>query len=243
MIDGSGAQLVVPRFVAIDLAEPVRGAVPDSHVVASDRPMSTAVPDSWGTCRAPPPTGRPSGRAVVRHGLTEQLLLVRAGPPAAVDEERDPAPSASVAAWRRARSRAGSSLDTAGYSLSKTVTPSGTTPSDVPWRRRVAAGDPPPAGMGRQARPALHVAHSRGGRSAMRRSKTTTPAGTGPPLRTTPRPMPRPTVGDRRGKRRLRWPDDDEQAAARIVGARRVAVRCGSRSVMPPVKGPRRCRT
>src|SRR5204863_8492402 len=47
-------------------------------------------------------------------------------------ENLTPTCAAPLAAWRRAPRRAGSSLATAGYSSSKTVTPSGTTPSASP---------------------------------------------------------------------------------------------------------------
>jgi hypothetical protein len=47
VITGFGAQLVVPRFVAVDLAKPVCGTVLGKHAMAADGPMSTASPDTW----------------------------------------------------------------------------------------------------------------------------------------------------------------------------------------------------
>jgi hypothetical protein len=90
VIDGVGAQLVVPRFVAVDPAQPVPGAV-----VGEPR-RGTGGPDVDGIPRHVSRRvrcGHPSGglllRAVLRDRLIEQLLLIRRRTPAAVDEELD----------------------------------------------------------------------------------------------------------------------------------------------------------
>ena len=88
---GFGAQLVVPGLVAVDLAQPVAGAV-------RGQPRGTGGPD---VDRVPLHVlgrlggGHPSGgrllRAVLRDRLAEESLLVRRGTPAAVDGEANSA--------------------------------------------------------------------------------------------------------------------------------------------------------
>jgi len=45
--DGLGTELVMPGFVAVDLAQPVQAPCADSHAAAPEGPMSTASPDTW----------------------------------------------------------------------------------------------------------------------------------------------------------------------------------------------------
>ena len=133
LVDGFGAQLVVPGLVAVDLAQPVLGAVlgqprrgpggPDvdrvpRHVrgrvgVATQRAASSSEPYFETASR--------SSRSWYA-GERQPLLTWNSTPSSA----------ASVAAWRRAPRRAGSSLATPGTSSSKTVVPSGTAPSASP---------------------------------------------------------------------------------------------------------------
>ena len=90
MIDGFGAQFVVPGFVAVDLAQAVPGAV-------LGEPRRGIAPD---VDRVPRHVRRrvggrnPSGsfllRPVLRDRIAEELFLVLRGTPAAVDEEPDP---------------------------------------------------------------------------------------------------------------------------------------------------------
>ena len=111
----------------------------DSHVAASECPMSTASPDTCGRRRrAWRPSARPRPREPYFATASSSRCSWCAGDaPAAVDvERRAPSPPASVAARRSAPSRAGSRLATAGTSSSKTVVPSGTTPSASPSARR-----------------------------------------------------------------------------------------------------------
>ena len=91
MIDGFGAQFVVPGFVAVDLAQPVPGAVlgqprrgievPDVHRVP--RHVSRRLRGGH------PPSGFLL-RSVLGNRLTKQLILVLGGTPATVDDELDP---------------------------------------------------------------------------------------------------------------------------------------------------------
>ena len=46
LIAGFMAEIVVPGFVAVDLARPVFGAVLDSRAAAPEGPISTASPDT-----------------------------------------------------------------------------------------------------------------------------------------------------------------------------------------------------
>ena len=91
MIDGSGAQFVVPGFVAVDLAQPVLGAVYGQPRRGDGGPDVDGVPRHVGRRVG---RGHPSSsflsRAVLRDGLVEELLLVLPRAPAAVDGELDP---------------------------------------------------------------------------------------------------------------------------------------------------------
>src|SRR3954452_20481845 len=88
--DGLRAQLVVPGLVAVDPAQPVRGAVlpqPRRGTGGSDvdgvpRHVSRRVGSGH-------PAGALLARAVLRDRVTEQSLLVGRGTPAAIDVELD----------------------------------------------------------------------------------------------------------------------------------------------------------
>jgi len=91
VIDGFGAKFVVPRFVAVDLTEPVCGAElgqPRRGVGGSD---VDRVPRHVSRRAG---GGNPSGsflfRAVLRDRLMEEAFLVVRRTPAAIDDELDP---------------------------------------------------------------------------------------------------------------------------------------------------------
>ena len=87
----ASGRLVVPGLVAVDLAQPVLGAVlgqPRRGVVGPDvdrvpRHVSRRLGGGH-------PTGRFPFGAVLRDRLAEKVFLVRRGTPAAVDDEHDP---------------------------------------------------------------------------------------------------------------------------------------------------------
>jgi hypothetical protein len=90
VIDGFRAQFVVPGFVAVDLAEPVLGAVPGQprrgigpHVDRVPRHVSRRLR------RGDPPGGFLFG-SVLGNRLTKKLILVLRRTPATIDEELDP---------------------------------------------------------------------------------------------------------------------------------------------------------
>jgi hypothetical protein len=91
VIDGFGAQFVVPGFVAVDLAQPVLGAAlgqPRRGIVVLDvdrvpRHVSRRLRGGH------PPGGFLFG-SVLGDGLAKQLILVIRGTPATIDEELDP---------------------------------------------------------------------------------------------------------------------------------------------------------
>ena len=90
MIDGFGAQFVVPGFVAVDLAQPVLGAVLGQPRRGIGGPDVDRVPRHVSRrVRGGHPSGGFLFRAVLRDRLAEQLFLVLRGTPAAVDEELD----------------------------------------------------------------------------------------------------------------------------------------------------------
>ena len=88
--DGLLAQLVVPRLVAVDLAQPVRGAALCQPRRGRGRPDVDRVSRH---VRRRVRGGHPSRslllRAVLGDGLAEELRLVRRRAPATVDEELD----------------------------------------------------------------------------------------------------------------------------------------------------------
>jgi hypothetical protein len=89
--DGLRAQFVVPRLVAVDLAEPVGGAVCGQPRRGIGGPNVDRVP-RYVSRRVG--CGHPSGsflfRAVLQHRLTKKLSLIVPGTPATVDDELDP---------------------------------------------------------------------------------------------------------------------------------------------------------
>ena len=91
MIAGFGAQFVVPGFVAVDLAQPVLGAVLGQPRRGIGGPDVDRVPRHVSR---PVGGGHPSGGfrfgAVLRNRLTKKLILVLRGTPAAIDVELDP---------------------------------------------------------------------------------------------------------------------------------------------------------
>jgi hypothetical protein len=91
VIDSRRAQFVVPGFVAVDLAQPVLGAVLGQPRRGIGGPNVDRVPRH---VRRRVRCGHPSGsilfRAILGDGLAKKLILVLRGPPAAIDEEIDP---------------------------------------------------------------------------------------------------------------------------------------------------------
>ena len=89
-VDCSDAQLEVPGFVAVHLAQPVGGAVPGQPsggvgVGEIDRVAGHV----GGGLRGRDPAGGLRRGSVGRDRVVEQSLLVRGGAPAAVDDELD----------------------------------------------------------------------------------------------------------------------------------------------------------
>ena len=125
-----GAQFVVPGFVTVHLAQPVLGAMLRQPRCGTNMPDVYRVPGHVsGHVRCGDPPGSFLFRAVLRDRLTKKLILVLRGTPSAVDVKVKASSAARVAASRRAASSSGSRLDTPGYSLANTVTPSGRVPS------------------------------------------------------------------------------------------------------------------
>ncbi len=90
---GIGAKLVVPGFVPIDLAEPVCGAVSGQPRRGPGRADVDRISRYvGGRVRRRHPPRRRAGRAVLRHRLPAQPLLVCRRAPAAVDHDLDPVP-------------------------------------------------------------------------------------------------------------------------------------------------------
>ena len=91
MIDGFGAQFVVPGFVAVDLAQPVLGAVLGQPRRGIGVPDVDRVPRhvSRRLRGGHPPGGFLFG-SVLGNRLTKKLILVLRGTPATIDEELDP---------------------------------------------------------------------------------------------------------------------------------------------------------
>ena len=91
MIDGFGAPFVVPGFVAVDLAQPVLGAVFGQPRPGSGRPDIDRVSShvSRRLRGGHPPGGFLFG-SVLGNRLTMKLILVLRRTPATIDEERDP---------------------------------------------------------------------------------------------------------------------------------------------------------
>jgi hypothetical protein len=91
VIDGIGAQFVVPGFVAVDLAQPVLGAVLGQPRPGIEVPDVDRVPRhvSRRLRGGYPPGGFLFG-SVLGNRLTKQLILVLRGTPATFDVELDP---------------------------------------------------------------------------------------------------------------------------------------------------------
>ena len=91
MIARFGAQFVVPGFVAVDLAQPVLGAVLGQPPRGIRGPDVDRVPRhvSRRLRGGHPPGGFLFG-SVLGNGLTKKLILVLRGTPATIDEEFDP---------------------------------------------------------------------------------------------------------------------------------------------------------
>jgi len=83
-----GAQFVVPGFVPVDLAQPVRGAVLGQPRRGIEGPDVDGVSRH---VRRRVRCGHPSGgfrfRAILGDGLVKQLILLLRGTPATIDEE------------------------------------------------------------------------------------------------------------------------------------------------------------
>jgi hypothetical protein len=91
LIDGFGAQFVVPGFVAVDLAQPVLGAVLGEPRRGIGGPDVDRVPrDVRRRVRRGHPSGGFRFRAMLGEGLAKKLILVLRGTPATIDEELDP---------------------------------------------------------------------------------------------------------------------------------------------------------
>ena len=91
MIDGFGAKFVVPGFVAVDLAQPVFGAVAGQPRGGIGGPDVDRVPRHVRRgLRGGHPTGGFLCGSVLGNRLTKKLILVLRGTPATIDEELDP---------------------------------------------------------------------------------------------------------------------------------------------------------
>jgi hypothetical protein len=91
VIDGFGAQFVVPGFVAVDLTQPVLSAVLGQPRRGIGGPNVDRVPRhvSRRLRGGHPPGGFLFG-SVLGNRLTKKLILVLRRTPAAIDEELDP---------------------------------------------------------------------------------------------------------------------------------------------------------
>jgi hypothetical protein len=91
VVDGLRAQFVVPGFVAVDLAQPVLGAVPGQPRRGIGGPNVDRVPRHVrGRLRSGHPPGGFLFGSVLGNRLTKKLILVLRGAPATIDEELDP---------------------------------------------------------------------------------------------------------------------------------------------------------
>jgi hypothetical protein len=91
VIDGFGAQFVVPGFVAVGLAQPVLGAVREQPRRRIEGPNVDRVPRHVSRRQrgGHPPGGLLFG-SVLGNRLTKKLILVLRGTPATIDGELDP---------------------------------------------------------------------------------------------------------------------------------------------------------
>jgi hypothetical protein len=91
MIDGFGAQFVVPGFVAVDLAQPVQGAVLGQPRCGIGAPEVHCVPRHVRRrVRGGDPPGGFLFRAILGDGGAKELILVLRGTPATINIELDP---------------------------------------------------------------------------------------------------------------------------------------------------------
>ncbi len=91
MADGFGPQFVVPGLVAVDLAQPVLGAVLGQPRRRIEGPNVDRVPRHVsGRLRGGHPPGGFLFGPVLGNRLTQKLILVLRRTPATVDEELDP---------------------------------------------------------------------------------------------------------------------------------------------------------
>ena len=91
MIDGFGAQFVVPGFVAVDLAQPILGAVLGQPRRGIGGPDVDRVPRHVRRrLRGGHPPGGFRFGSVLGNRLTKKLILVLRGTPATIDDELDP---------------------------------------------------------------------------------------------------------------------------------------------------------
>ena len=91
MIDGFAAQFVVPGFVAVNLAQPVLGAVAGQPCRGIGRPNVDRVPRHVRRrLRGGHPTRGFLFGSVLGNRLAKKLILVVRGTPATIDEELDP---------------------------------------------------------------------------------------------------------------------------------------------------------
>jgi hypothetical protein len=141
VIDGFGAQFVVPGLVAVDLAQPVLGAV------FGQPRRGIGVPDVdrvSGHVRRRVRSGDPSGsflfRAVLGDRLAKKLILVLGGAPSAVDVEVDAVVSGICRRFAQGPEQIGVEVGYAGILVINTATPSGRAPSASvvvpPWSPR-----------------------------------------------------------------------------------------------------------
>ena len=90
VIDGFGAQFVVPGFVAVDLAQPILGAVLGQPRRGIGAPNVDRVPRHVRRrLRGRHPPGGFLFGSVLGNRLTKKLILVLRGTPATIDEELD----------------------------------------------------------------------------------------------------------------------------------------------------------
>ncbi len=161
VIDGLGAQLVVPGLVAVDPAQPVRGAVRRTATrrrrrarCRPRRPTRARTSRAWPPSGRPPPPSRTSRppRGAAAPGTPRSASRCRRRTRRRRPRHRSPPGAGRRADRRRAWRRP-------GPSSSKTVVPSGTAPPASPSARRAR----------------------RGGRRGDRRSRPATPSRTRTP--------------------------------------------------------------
>lgn len=140
VIEGFRAQFVVLGLVAVDLAQPVLGAV-----LGQPR-RGTGVPDVGrvagrvsGRVRGGDPSGSFLFRPVLGGRLAKKLILILPGAPSAVDVELD-AVVVGIRRFAQGLEQVGVEVGYSGILVSNTVKPSGRAPSALvvapPWSLR-----------------------------------------------------------------------------------------------------------